>query len=93
LGLLMAVAAFFVLELIFSQTEAGSEFSTESLVGRPAEVISPIPEDGTGEVAYIVKGQREQSPARSSEGTALSRGQRVIIVSARGTTVIVRSDS
>lgn len=92
LGLAMAAAAFFVLELIFRQTEAGSEFSTESLVGRTAEVISPIAADGTGEVAYLVKGQREQSPARSSEGSAIGRGQRVVIVSAKGTTLIVRAD-
>src|SRR5207247_3480188 len=43
-GLVLAAAAYGVLELIFSQTQAGSEYAAGDLVGREAEVITAIPE-------------------------------------------------
>lgn len=92
-GLLLAAAAFFVLELIFSQTQAGSEFGTDSLVGRGAEVITPIPENGAGEVSYEVKGQRELAAARSVDGAAVPRGSLVVIEKVTGSTVHVRRRS
>jgi membrane protein implicated in regulation of membrane protease activity len=89
-GLGLAGLAFLVLDLIFSQTQAGSEFVFESLVGSEAEVITPIPAGGAGEVAVLVKGQREVSPARSTDGSAIPRGRLVVIENVMGTTVQVR---
>lgn len=89
-GLLMAGAAFLILDLIFSQTQAGSEFGTDSLVGRTAEVITPIPENGTGEVTFEVKGQRETTSARTLDGAPLPRGRLVVIEKVTGSTVHVR---
>ena len=89
-GVVLAAAADGVLELIFKHTQAGSEFVLESLVGREAEVITPIPEDGTGQVAYLVKGQRERSAARSVEGKTVAKGRVVVIERVMGATVYVR---
>jgi membrane protein implicated in regulation of membrane protease activity len=90
-GLALAGAAYLVLELIFSQTQAGSEHSTDEAVGREAEVITPIPAGGVGEVAYVVRGQRDQAPARSLDGAAVPRGRLVVIEKMLGQTAYVRT--
>lgn len=58
--------------------------------GREGEVITPIPQGGTGEVAYVVKGQREIGAARSEDGTAIGKGRLVVIQKAIGPTLYVR---
>ena len=90
-GAILAAAAFAVLELLFARTQAGSEFAVGDMVGRTAEVITPIAADGTGEIAYLVKGQRERSAARSADGTAIPRGSSVVIEKFVGATAYVRS--
>jgi len=90
-GLLLAAAAYLVLELIFSQTQAGSEHTTDDAVGREAEVITAIPAGGTGEVAFVVRGQRDQAPARSVDGLPVPRGRVVVIDKVIGQTAYVKS--
>ena len=89
-GLALAGAAFALLELIFSQTQAGSEFAIQEIAGREAEVITAIPENGVGEVAYEVRGQREVSAARTASGLAQPKGRLVTIERVAGSTIIVR---
>ena len=89
-GLVLAAAAYGVMELIFKQTQAGSEYGVHEAVGRDAEIITAIPEGGTGEVAYVVRGQREQGAARSADGKAIPRGRPVVIEKVAGQTVYVR---
>jgi hypothetical protein len=89
-GLVAAAAAFGMLELIFRQTQAGSEFAVGELAGREAEVITSIPAGGAGEVAYLVRGQREQGAARSADGSAIAKGRLVTIERVAGSTVYVR---
>ena len=89
-GTVLAGAAFAVLELLFSRTQAGSEFAVGDMIGRTAEVITPIASDGTGEIAYTVKGQRQRSAARSLAGAAISRGGSVVIEKFVGATAYVR---
>ena len=90
-GVVLAGAAFLTLDLIFSQTQAGSEFAPDAMIGREAEVTTPIPENGMGEVAFEMKGQRETASARSIDGTPLPRGRLVVIEKVTGTTVHVRA--
>jgi hypothetical protein len=92
-GLAVAAAAFAVLELIFKQTQAGSEFAIEGLAGREGYASTTIPADGIGEVSFVVKGQREQSPARSADGTAIPKGQLVVIDRVMGSVLHVRAKS
>ena len=89
-GLAVAAAAFAVLELIFSQTQAGSEFAVEEAVGREAEVITAIAAGGVGEVAYLARGQREQGAARAADGAAIAKGSVVVIEKVMGSTLYVR---
>src|SRR5262245_36252045 len=90
-GLVLAAAAFATLELIFSQTQAGSEFDTQGLAEREAEVITSIPASGTGEVAYLIKGQRETLAARATDGGEIKRGQVVVIDRVTGSVAHVRA--
>jgi len=90
-GLCLAFAAFVTLELLFKQTEAGSEFGADSLADRDAEVITAIPPSGTGEIATIVRGQRETTAARASDGQAIAKGQLVVIERVTGSVAHVRA--
>lgn len=89
-GLVMAGAAFGVLEMIFSRTQAGAEFKSSDAVGRAAEVITAIPEGGIGEIAYILRGQRQLAGARAVGGGAVAKGTPVKIEEMMGTTARVR---
>jgi membrane protein implicated in regulation of membrane protease activity len=62
-----------------------------ALAGAVAEVTTPIPEGGMGEVAALVDGQRFSAPAREVEGGALARGASVTVVRMVGNTLVVRS--
>ncbi|MEK7400058.1 MAG: NfeD family protein [Candidatus Poribacteria bacterium] len=66
-GFVIAGAAFYILYRLFKATQANSNYSRESLLGLEAEVITSIPSDGLGEIAYITKGSRSNAPARSEE--------------------------
>ena len=68
----------------------GAEYDTGEVVGRDAEVVTPIPAGGTGEVAYLARGQRELSAARTIDGTAVPRGRPVVIERVVGQTLYVR---
>jgi hypothetical protein len=89
-GLLLAGAAYLILDLLFSQTQAGSEHAAEDAVGREAEVITAIPAGGVGEIAYVVRGQRDQAPARTLDGSAVAHGRVVIVEKIVGQTAYVR---
>lgn len=89
-GLVMAAAAFLVLELLFSKTQGGAEFAATEASGREAEVITAIPEGGVGEIAFLVRGQRETAPARAVDGQAIAKGRTVVIERMMGATATVR---
>jgi len=59
------------------------------LVGAPAEVLTPIPAGGVGEVAAVVAGQRYAGPAREVEGREVPRGAVVTVVRVIGSTLVV----
>jgi membrane protein implicated in regulation of membrane protease activity len=62
------------------------------LVGVRAEVLTPIPEGGVGEVAAMVEGQRFNAPAREVAGRAVARGQLVRVTEMVGGTLLVSID-
>lgn len=63
------------------------------LVGATAEVLTPIPQDGLGEVAALVRGQRHTAPARTADGSPVSRGLIVSVVRVTGSTLIVQAEA
>ncbi len=60
-----------------------------NLVGAPAEVLTPIPAGGAGEVAAMVGGQRVTGPAREAHGREVPRGASVTVVRTVGGTLVV----
>src|SRR5437899_5468131 len=78
-GLIMATLAFLLFNWMFEKTQSSSEVRVASLVGQTASIITPIPENGVGEIAYVQGGSRYTAPARSEKGAAISGGRAVKI--------------
>lgn len=66
-----------------------STIRLDQLVGARAEVITPIPAGGVGEVAAIVAGERFSGPAREAAGGEVPRGALVKVQAMAGSTLIV----
>jgi membrane protein implicated in regulation of membrane protease activity len=66
-----------------------SQIRMADLTGVAAEVLTPIPAHGLGEVAAMVAGQRYTGPAREVEGREVPRGARVTVVEVLGSTLVV----
>ena len=70
---------------LFSHTQGSSESHIANIAGTDANVITSIPENGVGEIAYVVSGTRYTAPARGERGTAIANGQSVKIKRVVGT--------
>lgn len=88
-GIVVAAATFFVFNAIFSRTQASSEAQVGTLVGTTATVITPIPANGVGEIAYINGGSRYTAPAREQTGVPIANGQSVKICRITGSQFFV----
>ncbi|MGO8764436.1 MAG: NfeD family protein [Limisphaerales bacterium] len=91
-GLIIAVAVFFLFESIFQKLQSSSESHVGKLVGQPATIITPIPMNGVGEIAYVQSGTRYSAPAREDKGRPVASGQSVKIVRVVGTQFYVQSE-
>jgi membrane-bound ClpP family serine protease len=78
-GLAAASALLWVLRELFRNTQGSSESQVGTLVGLNATVISPIPQHGVGEIAYVQSGSRYTAPARTESGCGVASGQTVKI--------------
>jgi membrane protein implicated in regulation of membrane protease activity len=58
--------------------------------GTVAEVLTPIPAGGVGEVAAVVRGERYTSAAREVTGRPVERGARIHVVRRIGSTLEVQ---
>ncbi len=92
-GILLSGGTYTILLVMFRSTQAGAEYSTEEMVGRVVEIITPIPENGIGEIAFVVKGTRVNGPARSLCGKAISRNTPVVIEKVVGNIYYVREET
>jgi hypothetical protein len=88
-GAAMAFAAFMVFNWLFSKTQSSSESKVASLAGQTASVVSLIPTDGVGEIAYVQGGSRYTAPARSETGCSVAAGKPVRITRVVGTQFFV----
>ena len=70
---------------VFRHTQSSSESHVARLAGTEASVVSPIPENGVGEIAYVVGGTRYTAPARTENGGAVGNGKLVKITRVIGT--------
>lgn len=87
-GIVGAAMFFGVVKLMYS-SQSNSTFSLSSMEGADAQVITPIPEKGMGEIALAVNGVRYNFSARSYENKAIGRGETVRIKEMSGNTAIV----
>jgi hypothetical protein len=84
-GILSAAGVFWLFNTIFHHTQSSSESRVGSLLGQNATIITPIPANGVGEIAYVQCGSRYTAPARVEQGTAVANGQTVKITRIVGT--------
>lgn len=90
-ALAVAGAMYWVLGSLFRHTQSSSESHIGQLAGTAASVVSPIPENGVGEIAYVVSDTRYTAPARSANGAAIPNGKLVTITRVVGTQFYVTS--
>jgi len=76
---------------IVGSSRGSSQIRLQDLAGAYAEVITPIPAGGVGEVAALVSGQRYTAPAREARGREVARGAQVRVLRMVGTTLLVES--
>lgn len=82
-GLIGAAIFYGVVRLMYG-SQSNSLYSQEELIGKTAEVITPLPEKGLGEIACSINGMRYTFAARSLNGCQLSRGETVYIRNVTG---------
>ena len=79
-GFVIAGCVLMLLRSLFSHTQSSSESKVASLAGMTATIISPIPVNGVGEIAYVQAGSRYTAPARLENGvTSAGNGKLVRI--------------
>jgi len=81
----IALLVFWVFNAMFSKTQSSSESRVGRLVGLTASIITPIPENGVGEIAYVQGGSRYTAPARSANNQAVGMTKGVRITKIVGT--------
>jgi membrane protein implicated in regulation of membrane protease activity len=84
-GATTALGVLWFFNLMFKKTQSSSESHVGSLIGQTASIISPIPEEGVGEIAYVQAGTRYTAPARMAAGGKAASGQPVRITRIVGT--------
>lgn len=81
----VAVLVFWLFNAMFRHTQSSSESRVGELVGHSATVVTPIPSDGVGEIAYVHGGARYTAPARSTAVEPIAGGRAVKIARIVGT--------
>ena len=90
-GLAVAGVLMVFLRYVFGHTQSSSESRVARLIGAEANVITPIPENGVGEIAYVVGDTRYTAPARGENGAALANGKTVKIIRIVGSQFYVQA--
>jgi membrane protein implicated in regulation of membrane protease activity len=85
IGGIIAAGTFAFFNALFTRTQSSSESHVASLLGQTASIITPIPENGVGEIAYVQGGSRYTAPARTEDGAAIGIGKPVRISRIVGT--------
>ena len=90
-GVLIALGVLWLVNTMFQKTESSSESRVASLTGQVASIVTPIPENGVGEIAYVQGGTRYTAPARTEKGNAIGAGKSVKITRVVGTQFYVEA--
>ncbi|MFA5793948.1 MAG: NfeD family protein [Candidatus Brocadiia bacterium] len=89
-GIVTAGVTFFLFAALFKATQGSSESRQVEMVGLEAEVITTIPVEGLGEVAYVAKETRYTASARSAYKTEIKAHSVVTIEKIVGNTFFVK---
>ncbi|MCD6309874.1 MAG: NfeD family protein [Candidatus Eremiobacteraeota bacterium] len=89
-SVLIAIIVYTVFYRFFIMSQASSVVERTTLSGIIAEIITPIPAGGVGEIAYTKKGSRKTSMAKSVDGKEISKGSAVTIEQVVGSTCYVK---
>ena len=89
-GLVMGAVTFAIFDEFFSLTQGSSDPAEQEVIGKEAEVITPIPENGLGEIAYTRRGSRFTAAARTESGAAVARQSIVTVTRIVGHTYYVK---
>jgi membrane-bound ClpP family serine protease len=92
-ALIVAGSMFAFLASVFKHTQSSSESHLAAIAGTEASIVSPIPENGVGEIAYVVGGSRYTAAARTENGAAVPNGRLVIITRVVGTQFYVSTET
>jgi membrane protein implicated in regulation of membrane protease activity len=84
-GLVIAMLVLWFFNWMFRKTQSSSEGHVAELVGQTAAIVTPIPENGVGEISYVQSGSRYSAPARDEKGRAIANGKTVKITRIVGT--------
>ncbi|HTD65980.1 MAG TPA: NfeD family protein [Candidatus Limnocylindria bacterium] len=78
-GFVIAGIVLALFRTVFRHTQASSEARVFKLIGTTGTIITPIPANGVGEIAYVNGGTRYTAPARSLSGNEIGNGKPVKI--------------
>jgi len=88
-GLVVAIIAHFAFGYFLIAPQGSSEVTARDIIGLTAEVITPIPAAGVGQVAFVAQGRRVTFSARSAGGVPVPKGTFVSIQSFTGSVAVV----
>lgn len=88
-ALFVAFGVLALFNAIFRRTQSSSESHIATVIGLPASLTTPIPENGVGEIAYVQASTRYTAPARSEKGVAIAAGSTVRITRVVGSQFFV----
>lgn len=87
----VALLVLWLFNTMFKKTEGSSESRVAQLIGLTAAIVTPIPENGVGEISYTQAGSRYTAPARAEKGGTISSGKTVKITRIVGSQFYVES--
>ncbi len=86
----IGAAIFFGIVRFMYGSQSNSVFSLHDLTDMDAEVLTPIPEKGIGEIVCVANGTRYNLSARTAERESIGRGATVVIREIAGNVAVVQ---
>ena len=90
-GVVIASGTFWLFNTMFSKTQSSSESRIADVAGQTASIVTPIPLNGVGEIAYVQGGSRYTAPARAEKGVPIGHGETVKITRVSGNQFFVET--
>ncbi|MCR4317045.1 MAG: hypothetical protein NUW37_11940 [Planctomycetes bacterium] len=92
-GAIGTMLVLYMINDIIGRMQGTSHIADADCVGAIATIITPVPENGLGEIRYELGGVLQTSPARSATSTAIERGAKVKILSVNSGNCVVQTES